>query len=131
MYLLLSFFFFSPSFSFQINGIQEFMTQINAKLDRLLLDRSTQEAHPSILYQPILNYYQDSLNEVNVRSNNVNSHNRKSTSDQSTSYPTIYSEVRSEGSSSSPPGRKPSPILSSTSKVHSALFDKQVSHDEF
>ncbi|RXW12983.1 hypothetical protein EST38_g12873 [Candolleomyces aberdarensis] len=100
-------------------GLHEFMTQINTKLDRLLLDRSMPETHSPILYRPVLNYYQDSLNEVSVHTSNINSHNRKSTRDHSsTSYPTIYSGVGLEGESSSPPAHVPPPTPNPATPEH-------------
>ena len=88
--------FFLP---FQITGLQQFMLQMDAKLDRLLIHHHpAPQARSPIIYRPVLNYYQDSLNEVNVCTNNVNSHNRKSTRDHSsTSYPTFYSKTCSGG----------------------------------
>ena len=73
----------SSCLSLQIIGLQDFMMQINTKLDRLSLNGSTTRTQSPILYRPTLNYYRDSLNEVTVRTNNVNSHNRKSTRDHS------------------------------------------------
>ncbi|RXW12984.1 hypothetical protein EST38_g12872 [Candolleomyces aberdarensis] len=102
-----------------ITGVQEFMMQINTKLDRLLPDRSMPETHSPILYRPVLNYYQDSLNEVSVHTNNINSHNRKSTRNHSsTSYPTIYSGVGLEGESSSPPAHVPPPTPNTAMPEH-------------